>query len=116
MLCLIISIILFSFIVWGIPLFFLKKTAEIQFSENGFCNAHFVITTKNAEDSIEGIVRSVAWQISNTSNSSYLSAEVLVVDLGSTDCTFSILEKLAKEYGVINPMTTAEYIAYIQTI
>ncbi len=116
MLSFIVYVILFCFIVWGIPLIFLKKPNTPMQSVAGMCSTHLVITAKNAEDSIEGIVRSIAWQISSTSNKSFLPAEVFVIDLGSTDCTFSILEKLTKEYTFIHPMHTTDYITYISSL
>lgn len=113
MLGFIISIIIFCFIVWGIPLIFLKKTPPIAHIKEGFCNTHMVITIKNAEESIEGIVRSLAWQISNKSN---FPTDVYIVDLASTDQTFLISEKLAEEYTFIHPVSMADYIAFLNNL
>ncbi len=116
MLGLIISVILFCFIVWGIPIIFLKKTSAFPLSKQGFCNSHFVITAKNAEESIEGIIRSFVWQISNLSDNSALPEDIFVIDLNSTDQTFLIIEKLAKEYPCIHPISKADYIVNIKHI
>lgn len=116
MLNLIISVILFCFIVWGIPLIFIKNTKLPTPCAPEIHSTHFVITAKNAENSIEGIVRSIAWQISNKSNNSLLPTDIFILDLNSTDETFCILEKLAKEYPFIHPINKAEYIALVNNI
>lgn len=116
MLGLIISVIIFCFIVWGIPIIFLKKTSTPLLSEHEFCNSHFVITAKNAEESIEGILRSLIWQISSSSDNSVFPKDIFVLDLNSTDQTLLIIEKLAKEYPCIHPVNKADYIANIKNI
>lgn len=113
MIGLIISIMLLGFIVWGIPFFFLQKTHLTPQPSQGFCNTHLVITVKNAEESIEGVVRSLAWQISNKTDTFFLPADVFILDLSSTDQTFLIADKLAKEYPFIHPLNIADYIAFL---
>ena len=108
MLSLIISIMLFCFIVWGIPLILLKKNKTPAHTQDSFCDMHLAITAKNAEESIEGIVRSLAWQISNRSN---LPTDVYIIDMQSSDQTLLISQKLAEEYSFIHPMSKADYIA-----
>lgn len=116
MIGLIISIILFCFVVWGIPLIFLKEPKTPVQCVQGVCSTHFIIATKNTEDSIEGIVRSIAWQISNKSNNSFLPTDVFILDLSSADQTFCILEKLAEEYPFIHPMSKTDYIALVNNM
>ncbi len=116
MFSLIISLVIFCFIVWGIPLIFLKKNKTHPRCAQGVCKSHIIITTKNTEESIEGIIRSIVWQISNKPDNSFLPTGLFVVDLDSTDDTFIILQKLANEYTFIHPISIADYINYINNI
>lgn len=75
---------------------------------------HCVLTIRNMEESIEGIVRSVAWKIQNQKDNLY-PQELIILDLGSTDKTLLILNSLAKEYPFIHPMTKTNYISYIES-
>ncbi len=112
MLSLIISIILLGLIIWGIPLMFLQKNKPVAYTKNSFCTTHLTITAKNAEDSIEGIVRSLAWQISNNPNP---PTDVYIIDMQSSDQTLFISQKLAEEYNFIHPISKADYIAAINS-
>ena len=59
-----------------------------------------IITVKNQQESIEGILRSVVWKSLNKKRGRKVP-NILVVDLGSTDETYIILEQLCKEYQFI---------------
>ncbi len=72
-----------------------------------------VITVKNSAETIEGIIRSVAWQIQNGST---VSSELIVIDLGSDDETFLILKKLGEEYPFIHPMHKTDYISHVLSL
>ena len=113
MLSLIVSIILFCFIVWGIPLLLLKKNPPVVHSEDSICSTHMVITVKNCEESIEGIVRSLVWQILNKPN---LPTDIYIIDLQSSDQTLTISQKLAEEYSFIHTTSKADYIASINSL
>ncbi len=71
-----------------------------------------VITVKNQQDHIEGILRSVVWESLNNKKSRQVP-NILVVDLGSTDETYTILEKLCKEYQFIAVTDKQGYFDFI---
>ncbi len=72
-----------------------------------------VITVKNSAETIEGIIRSVAWQMQNGNS---VGSELIVIDLGSDDETFLILKKLGEEYPFIHPMHKTDYISHILSL
>ena len=76
---------------------------------------YVILTVKNEEENIEDIVRSIVWKYSSQKNFEPLP-HIIVVDLGSTDATFDILEKLTDEYPFLYPMTKDHYIEYLQDI
>ena len=69
-----------------------------------------VLSVKNCEDSIEGIIRSIAWKTSTNNEKSY---HLVVLDTGSDDKTLDILKKLSQEYDFVHPMRKSEYINFI---
>lgn len=81
--------------------------------EKGFSQIYSVITVKNSAETIEGIIRSVAWQMQNGSTT---NSELIVIDLGSDDETFFILKKLGEEYPFIHPMHKTDYISHVLSL
>jgi len=74
---------------------------------------YVILTVKNEEENIEDIIRSLVWKYSSKKDFEPLP-HIIVVDLGSTDATFAILEKLSEEYPFLYPMTKEHYIEYLQ--
>lgn len=102
------------FLSIGILLILLRKVYTRDILCEKIKPMHWVLTVKNTEESIEGIVRSIAWKIQNCNEKDTLyPKELIILDLGSTDSTFFILNSLAKEYPFIHPMTKTNYITYI---
>ncbi len=94
-------------------LFLLCKSTEKQALISRLRPTYSVLTVKNSEETIEGIVRSIAWR---TLTGSEDAQELIVLDLGSEDQTFLILKKLAKEYPFIHPMKKNEYIRFVSDL
>ena len=100
-----IAVILSFFAIYGI----LQLIAKGLFSVRARCGCrpayvHRVIGVRDCEDSIEGMVRSLAWED--------VREELVVIDLGSTDDTEEILRYLEAEYDFLHVMTPAEYQRY----
>lgn len=76
---------------------------------------YVLMTVKNEETAIEGILRSVVWSYLNEKNGSMLP-EIIVVDLDSTDGTYEILSRLSEEYPFIHPLTRQEYAQYVNSL
>ena len=75
--------------------------------------ASTVLTVKDQQDSVEGIVRSAVWSALGRTGGRRVG-DVVVVDLGSSDETVSILRSLAEEYSCLHIMDKQEYIRSIQ--
>ncbi len=113
-----IFIVLFLcfFLGIGVLLIFLHKTHAKDILLKKIQPIHSVLTVRNMEESIEGIVRSFAWKIqSYKEKDSLYPQELIILDLDSTDNTFLILDSLAKEYPFIHPMSKTNYISYIES-
>ena len=106
-------IITFSFLFFSIYLIFLKKQQKYHSLKKELRPTYSVLTVKNKEESIEGIVRSIAWQIMTNPDT---LRELVVLDLGSQDQTFLILKKLSQEYPFVHPMHKSDYIEFIRTM
>ena len=61
---------------------------------------YFIIAVKNEEEKIEGFMRSILFRMLY-GKEEYIK-NVIVTDLGSTDNTKEIIEKLSKDYKNIN--------------
>ncbi len=61
---------------------------------------YFIVAVKNQEEKIEGFMRSILFRI--LYGKEECVKNVIVADLGSTDKTKEILEKLEQDYKVIN--------------
>lgn len=70
-----------------------------------------VIQVKNQQDRIEGIVRSVVWKELKCGGK---VPEILIVDMGSSDDTLQILEKLNDEYDFITVSNKEKYVEFLE--
>ena len=59
-----------------------------------------VVKVKNQQENIEHIIRKIVWDSLNVNNEAGVP-DILVVDMGSTDDTCKILQKLKDEYDFI---------------
>ncbi len=78
-------------------------------------NVHIIITVKNQQNSIEGIIRSVLWKSLNNSHGGIVP-NILVVDMGSTDETPDILKRLHIEYNFIEVTDSKSYAKILEKI
>ena len=81
--------------------------AQRRFSE--LARSHTVITVKDRENDVEGIIRSLAWKQLNLASCGTIP-ELYAVDLGSCDGTYEILERLALEYDFLRVLHKNEYV------
>lgn len=105
---LILLIVVFTFLFICIS----NSNNSLEF-QTKFSLSHRVLTVKNCEESIEGIIRSTIWQIQTSET---VPDELIVIDLDSEDQTRFILRQLAKEYPFIHPMSKTEYIRFISEL
>jgi|LSQX01.3.fsa_nt_gb hypothetical protein len=69
---------------------------------------YIVITVKDQEETIEGRIRSIVWKGLNNPYCG-VTPNVLVVDMGSTDDTLEILNRLRNEYDFMKVTNKEEY-------
>ncbi len=67
-----------------------------------------VVKVKNAEASLEGTIRAIVWKTLAYTRGNYMPG-ILIVDLGSEDCTEKIARKLCKDYSFIQYTTKELY-------
>ena len=110
-----VIIILSIFAVYGfISLIGKYMSKSVKITNDETDRPYMVMTVKNRQDDIEGIVRMVAWQISSERCSA--ARELIIVDSGSEDDTFEILSRLETEYDFIHIMTKERYIDMLNGI
>lgn len=74
-----------------------------------------VLTVKDQQDSVEGQLRSIVWQNLHAQNGGRVP-KIVVVDLGSSDATPQILQKIAKDYDFIEVTDREGYIKRIKEL
>ena len=75
----------------------------------GICRFYTVITVKNRETDVEGIIRAAAWRQLRLANAGNVP-EIYAVDLDSEDKTYEILQRLELEYDFLRALQKEEYI------
>ena len=76
-----------------------------------------VLSVKNSEDCIEGIVRSIARQIQAQTAPGYKCInDLVVIDLGSNDNTLVILNKLCSEYDFLHTVSKKQYLESVSRL
>ena len=77
--------------------------------------AYTVLTVKNQQDNVEGVIRSATWAALGRTGGRRVG-DIIVVDLGSSDDTLRILNMLSDEYEFLHVMDKQEYIQSIQRL
>lgn len=100
--------------VWVILISFFAAFGIVQMVAGGICSvrrrrcddvlSYRVLVLQDCQDSVEGLVRAIGWEDGRD--------DLIVVDLGSTDDTPRILEKLERELDFLWVMTPEEYREY----
>ena len=113
--------ILVKSIIWFLVVFAIiqilvniyKYFYTIKRNDNKNKGIYIIVTVKNQQETVEGIIRSIVWR---SLNKSYYGVvpNILIVDMGSTDDTLKILEKLHNEYEFIKVTDKEEYINIIE--
>ncbi len=85
---------------------YFKKTDDI----------YIIITVKNQQDTIEGIIRSIVWKSLNSKRGGGNVPNILVVDMGSIDETPEILKRLCVEYDFIEVTDNTEYTKILEKL
>ncbi|MBO5364428.1 MAG: hypothetical protein J6A56_03070 [Clostridia bacterium] len=101
----VVIVILSFFAAYGIVQLVVKGMLSIRLRE---CEedilSYRMIALQNCEDRVEGLIRSIAWED--------IRDDLIVVDLGSTDETPEILERLGREFTFLSVMNPEEYREY----
>ncbi len=69
---------------------------------------HRVVGLKDAEDSAEGLLRSLVWADGTD--------DIMVIDFGSKDETAEVIRRLCLKYPQIRMVKPEEYIAYMESL
>ncbi len=100
----------------GLVLFFIVFFKAIQFEcgiypcqQTKKTPTYTVITVKNNEDCIEGIIHTLIKEL-QLKNTNFSSSNILVIDLGSCDDTLKILKKISNKYEFIHILNCNSYI------
>lgn len=104
-----VIIILCLFALYGLICIIYKWSDLIlNTSEESIGNPYLIMTVKNRQEDIEGVVRALAWQIISKKND--IAKELVIIDMGSKDDTLKILSRLESEYEFLHIMTKESYI------
>ena len=74
---------------------------------------YVVLTVKNQQDTVEGMIRSIVWQNLHSQNGGSVP-QIVVVDLGSHDETPNILKRLAEDFKFIHITDKQGYMDWIK--
>ncbi|MCG8502597.1 MAG: glycosyltransferase [Firmicutes bacterium] len=78
-------------------------------------DVYIIVTVKNQQDTIEGIIRSLVWKSLNNKQGGIIP-NILIVDMGSTDETVKILERLHGEYDFIQVTDSEGYTKILEKL
>ncbi len=76
--------------------------------------SNILLTAFNEEEVIEQKIRSIVYAYHR--KGALKVPRIIIVDLGSTDDTLTILHKLETEYSFVHPMTKEEYLDYCRQL
>lgn len=96
-----------NFVIWVLALYGLIEIIKTIYYIFTCTNIesdgiYFIVAVKNQEEKIEGFMRSILFRI--LYGKEECVKKVIVADLGSTDKTKEIVEKLEEDYKFINLM------------
>ena len=74
---------------------------------------YVVLTVKNQQDAVEGMIRSIVWQNLHSKNGGSVP-QIVVVDLGSEDETLNILKRIANDYKFVHITDKEGYLNWIK--
>ena len=72
-----------------------------------------VLTVKNQQDTVEGLLRSIVWQNLHSDNGGNVP-QIVVIDLGSNDDTPKILKRIAADYKFVHITDKEGYLVWIK--
>ena len=88
-----INIILWILAIFGIIQLFIQSISLRNYQNSTNENTYFILTVLNQEATVEDLIKSVLWSMPINC--------LKVIDLGSTDNTLMIVEKMQKDYNCI---------------
>ena len=88
-----INIILWILAIFGIIQLFIQSISLRNYQNCTNENTYFILTVLNQEATVEDLIKSVMWSIPINC--------LKVIDLGSTDNTLMIVERMQKDYNCI---------------
>ena len=107
-----IAIPLWIFAIFGFLYFLLRLFNSLGFIRQMKKGVYtLVVSAKNQEDAIEGVIRGFILKVGLDSFEEQL-LQIVLVDLGSRDKTTKIMEKLDHEYSIIKIIKPEDLISY----
>jgi hypothetical protein len=94
------------FAIYGVTQFI--KDIFLFLSREKNCKYTIVVKVKDAQDSLEAIVRMIVWKTLAFTGGHHMP-EILIVDMGSTDSTAEIAKRLCNDYSFIAYTTLETY-------
>jgi len=80
---------------------FVKEIVEFFFSpKRKYDELTVVVKVLNSENTLEATVRMILWKCMSSRHGAF-TPNILIVDMGSTDSTPEIAERLCRDYGFI---------------
>ncbi|MGE5328928.1 MAG: glycosyltransferase [Deltaproteobacteria bacterium] len=98
-------------IIWILALYglieIIIEAYRAVFVLNNVKDMYILIAVKNQEENIEGVVRSIVFKNLYNRNDEIFN-NIIIADMGSTDNTVKILEKLCSEYECLKVIDCSE--------
>jgi len=111
-----IAIPLWIFAIFGFFYFILRVYATIDLFRRRRQGAYtLVISARNQEEAIEGIVRGFILKAGLDSTEEKL-LQIVLLDMGSTDKTPKIMEHLSRDYSVIKLIKPDDLAVYLKSL
>ena len=111
-----IAIPLWTFAIFGFFYFIVRVIATVQLFKQRKQGVYtLVISAKNQEEAIEGVVRSFILKAGLDSTEEKL-LQIVLMDTGSKDATPKIMENLSREYAVIKLIRPDDLGVYLKTL
>ena len=80
---------------------FVREVVEFFFSpKRKFDELIVVVKVLNSENTLEATVRMILWKCMSSRHGGF-TPNILIVDMGSTDSTAEIAQRLCRDYGFI---------------